>query len=95
MNNKRVVRAGGYAKRLLNLGHIVVSTCPQRDNPAGSCFVFYRDKWLNQDIDMVMNTKTLDSAALTERLAALGMTEEQYRQDIFSACLRDGGFDGA
>lgn len=94
MNNKRVVRAGGYAKRLLNLGHIVVSTCPQRDNPAGSCFVFYKDKWLNQDIDMVMQTKAQDSAALRERLAALGMTEEQYRQDIFSTCLRDGGFNG-
>ena len=95
MNNKRVVRAGGYAKRLMRLGHICVDTAPQRDNPAGSCFVFYKDRWLNQDIDMVMKSKAPDSPTLKERLAALGMTEAQYRQDIFTSCLRDGGFDGA
>lgn len=90
----RVIKAAGVAKRLLNRGHVVVSTCPQRDNPAASCFVFYIDPWLQQDVDDVMAKKTSDHAVLEARLAALGMTEKQYRQHIFSTCLQGGGFDG-
>lgn len=94
MNSKRVVRAAGIAKRLMQLGHICVDIAPQRGNPSATCFVFFKDPWLQVDIDRIMETKALDDAVLAERLAKLGMTKQEYQKTIFDACLEDGAFDG-
>lgn len=90
--NRRIIANGGIAKRLINRGHVVVDMCPKRDEPTRSVYVFYRDKWLDRDIDEVMQKISDDKSALAERLTALNMGEKQYRRLIFEDFLRAGVF---
>lgn len=87
MKARRLIKSGGVAKRLMVRGHIVVDCAPQREDPTRSLFIFYNDPWLNADIDEIMQSTTSDSFTLKTRLAALGMTEAEYRQHIFEGYL--------
>lgn len=88
MKAKRLIKNGGVAKRLIRRGHIVVDTAPQRDDPSKSVFIFFCDRWLKADIDEIMEGRSSDNATLNARLAALGMTEKQYRKGIFEEYLQ-------
>ena len=83
MKNRRLIKSGGVAKRLMVRGHLCIDTAPMREDPTRSLFVFFCDRWLNADIDEIMQGTTSDNSTLRARLAALGMSESEYRQHIF------------
>lgn len=87
MKNRRLIKSGGVAKRLMMRGHLCIDTAPQRDDPSKSLFIFFADRWLNFDIDEIMKNSTMDKSALQNRLAALGLTEKEYRKRIFEDYL--------
>ena len=89
MKTRRLIKNGGIAKRLMVRGHIVVDCAPQREDSTRSLFIFYNDPWLNADIDEIMEGRSSDNATLNARLAALGMTEKQYRKRIFEEYLQN------
>lgn len=90
--NRRLIKSGGVAKRLMNRGHVVADVAPQRDDPTRSVYIFFRDRWLDQDVDEIMQKVSDDKSALAERLTALNMGEKQYRRMIFEDFLRAGVF---
>jgi len=75
----------------MRLGHIIADICPQRENPSATAFVFYVDRWLQTDLDRIMNGDAADHRALQDRLAGLGVSEAEYRQQIFKEYLAMGG----
>ena len=89
MNNaRRLIKNGGIAKRLMARGHLCVDTAPRRDDPSKSVFIFFCDRWLKADIDEIMQGTMSDNSTLKARLAALGMTEAEYRQHIFKSYMQ-------
>ena len=91
MSNHKIILSGGIAKRLLTRGHYICDLKPKRENIESSCFIFFEDKWLQEDIHSIMNDKTTpDRAVLQKRLQALDLTEMQYRQSIIESYLEVG-----
>lgn len=89
MRNRKIILVGGIAKRLLNRGHYLCDLKPKRENPSESCFVFYTDKWLQEDIDDIMqHPNTLDTKVIQQRVTALCMSEEDYRKEILLSYLK-------
>ncbi len=79
MKNRKIILVGGLAKRLLKRGHYLCDLKPKRENPSESCFVFFADQWLQQDIDDIMqHPDTSDMEALHKRMVALGIGEVDY-----------------
>lgn len=75
----KVILSGGLAHRLIKLGHYLVDVRAKRENGNESTFVFYVDKWFNDDVTHCMNDKAGDELILKERLKQLCMTEKEYK----------------
>lgn len=90
MSNRRIILSGGIAKRLLNRGHIIADVKPQRENPKESVFIFFADKFLNEDITSVMNSKGNDKAEILKRIESLGVSIEAYRAAIWNEYMQSG-----
>ena len=85
---RKLILSGGVAKRLINRGHLVVDLKPKRDNPKESAFLFFADSWLHEDVNAIMQGGALDDAdTMRRRLAALGISAEEYRRRIFEEYL--------
>ena len=92
---RRLIKNGGIAKRLMARGHLCVDAAPRRDDPSKSVFIFYADQWLGADVDEIMRGPgTMDRPALEKRLASLGVSEAEYRRQIFESYLESGGAVG-
>ena len=85
----KIISSGGLARRLLGMGHIIGNLRPKRENPTESVFVFYRDRWLDEDITFCIENKTGESDILKKRLFDLKLTDSEYRSMIFSDYLED------
>lgn len=88
MNKHKIILTGGVAKRLLMRGHYLCDLKPKREKPQESCYIFYKDKWLQDDIDNIMSEQSAsDREVLERRLMALNMTEAQYKLTILLDCF--------
>lgn len=87
MSNGRVILSAGIAKRLILRGHVLADLKPKKENPMQTVFVFFADRFLNADIDNIMANKSNDTAALSERLEKLNLTESEYKKSIFDEYL--------
>lgn len=75
----KVILSGGLAHRLIKLGHYLVDVRAKRENPNESTFVFFVDKWFQDDVAHCMHSRTGDELILKNRLKQLGMTEKEYK----------------
>ena len=61
---------------------------PKRDNPRESAFLFFVDQWLSEDVTAIMQGGARDDAdTMRRRLAALGMSLNEYKRRIFEEYL--------
>ncbi len=85
----KIITAGGLAKRLLGMGHVISSLRPKKENVRESIFIFYRDRWLDEDISFCMSNKSGEDEILNERLKSLKMTKWEYMAMICSDYISD------
>lgn len=87
----KVIASGGLARRLLRMGHVIVNLRPKRENPRESAFIFYCDRWMDDDVTFCMHNKTGEDEILNERLNELKMTKKDYFEMIYSDYITDEG----